>query len=186
MIFAAVARQEGGFGGVNNQICALLRDWLAKSAKTLTEDSAATLDATGNYVEFERGLDPLDDLVRAADLFCEQGKYDEAKDMYERALAGFEEMKGVDHVETLLVVNSIGCLYVDMGDLDEAKEHFQRALRGREVALGLDHPDTLHTLNNLGALAKKQMRYPDALELYQKTLAGKVIDILLIDTHVPS
>ena len=176
MIFAAVERQEGGFSGVNNQLCALLRDWLARSAKTLTEDTAASLEGTGNYVEFEGGLDPLDDLVRAADLFCEQGKFDEAKEMYERALVGFEDTKGVDHVETLLVVNSLGCLYVDIGDLEEAKEHFERALRGREVALGLDHPDTLHTLNNLGALAKKQLRYQDALELYQKTLAGKVIE----------
>ena len=185
MIFAAVAREEGGFGGVNNLLCSLLRDWLARSAKTLTEESAATtnnLDATGTYVEFEGGLDPLDDLVRAADLFCEQGKYAAAKEMYERALTGFEDAKGIDHVETLLVVNSLGCLYVDLGDLEEAKEHFQRALRGREVALGLEHPDTLHTLNNLGALAKKQMRYHDALTLYQRTLVGKVINRSMIDT----
>ena len=182
MIFAAVARQEAGFAGVNNQLCALLRDWLARSAKTLTDESAAmmSLDATGDYVEFERGLDPLDDLVRAADLFCEQGKYDDAKEMYERAVKGFEETKGADHLETLLVVNSLGCLFVDIGDLEEAKEHFERALRGRQVALGLDHPDTLHTLNNLGALAKKQLRYQDALELYQKTLAGKVLDTLVL------
>ena len=43
------------------------------------------------------------------------GKLDEAKAMYERALAGFERMLGADHPSTLATVNILAELLNDIG-----------------------------------------------------------------------
>ena len=45
--------------------------------------------------------DELDDLMNTAFVLSDQGKLDEAKPMYERALAAFERTLGKDHAYTL-------------------------------------------------------------------------------------
>jgi len=53
-------------------------------------------------------------------LYRNQGKLDEAKEMYMRALKGREKALGVDHISTLRTANNFGNLYADQGKLDEA------------------------------------------------------------------
>jgi tetratricopeptide (TPR) repeat protein len=92
-----------------------------------------------------RGLAEQDDIVmlRAihglGDLFVDQGKLDEAEEMYRRALAGKEKALGTDHTSTLSTVNNLGLLYADQGKLNEAEEMYRRALAGYERRLGLEH-----------------------------------------------
>jgi tetratricopeptide (TPR) repeat protein len=51
-------------------------------------------------------------------LYADQGKLDQAETMYERALAGKEQMLGPEHTLTLSTVNNLGALYADQGKLD--------------------------------------------------------------------
>jgi tetratricopeptide (TPR) repeat protein len=106
-------------------------------------------------------------------LYVEQGKLDEAEEMYRRALAGFEKALGRNHTLTLDTVNNLGILYVEQGKLDEAEEMYRRALAGFEKALGRDHTSTLSTVNNLGLLYVHQGKLDKAEEMYQRALAGK-------------
>ncbi|KAF3031307.1 hypothetical protein E8E12_000040, partial [Didymella heteroderae] len=98
------------------------------------------------------------------DLYADQGRLDEAEEMYKRALKGKEAALGPHHTSTLDTVNNLGALYADQGKLDEAEEMYKRALKGREAALGPDHTSTLRTVNNLGALYADQGKLDEAEE----------------------
>ena len=55
-------------------------------------------------------------IARLAVLLKDQGKLDEAKAMYERALAGRERTLGADHPHTLGTVNNLAGLLNQVGD----------------------------------------------------------------------
>jgi tetratricopeptide (TPR) repeat protein len=99
-------------------------------------------------------------------LYSNQGKLQEAQEMYQRALAGKEKALGPDHTSTLNTVNNLGLLYSDQGKRKEAEEMYQRALAGCEKALGPDHTSTLDTVSNLGILYSNQGKLKEAEEMY--------------------
>ncbi|OWT42553.1 tetratricopeptide repeat domain protein [Pochonia chlamydosporia 170] len=106
-------------------------------------------------------------------LYADQGKLQEAEEMYLRALQGYEKALGRDHTSTLDTVNNLGVLYADQGKLQEAEEMHLRALQGKEKALGPDHTLTLDTVHNLGVLYKIQGKLQEAEEMYLRALQGK-------------
>ncbi|KAI1858502.1 uncharacterized protein JN550_012635 [Neoarthrinium moseri] len=91
-------------------------------------------------------------------LYYDQGKMQEAEEMYLRALRGYEKAWGPGHTSTLDTVNNLGILYFDQGKMQEAEEMYLRALRGKEKAWGPDHTSTLDMVNNLGNLYSNQGR----------------------------
>ncbi|KAL2813524.1 hypothetical protein BJX63DRAFT_214821 [Aspergillus granulosus] len=100
-------------------------------------------------------------------LCSDQGKLEEAEEMYQRALAGRE------NIYTLDTVYNLGCIYSDQGKLEKAEDMYQRALLGYKEALGPDHTSTLDTVYNLGCLYSDQGKLEDAEEMYQRALAGR-------------
>jgi tetratricopeptide (TPR) repeat protein len=113
-----------------------------------------------------------DILLVLGNMYLVQGKYNEAEQMYQRALQGYENTWGLEHTSTLDTVNNLGILYADLGRLDEAETMFQRALQGYEKAWGLEHTSTLDTVNNLGVLYKDLGRLAEAETMYQRALQG--------------
>jgi tetratricopeptide (TPR) repeat protein len=99
-------------------------------------------------------------------------RYNEAEEMYQRALQGYEKALGADHPLTLHTVNDLGVLYRHQGKLKEAEDMYQRALQGHKKALGADHQATLDTVNNLGVLYRHQGKLKEAEEMYQRALQG--------------
>ena len=108
-----------------------------------------------------------------------QGKYDEAKPNFERALAIWEKTLGAEHTQVATGLNnlcallegrvlcstvrciievsslSLTCLCVStaaQGKYDEAEPLCKRALAIDEKALGAEHPRVAARLNNLGSL----------------------------------
>ena len=104
-------------------------------------------------------------------LYSDQGKLKEAEVMYQRALAGYEQALGPDHMFTLDTVNSLGSLYKHQDKLKEAEMMYQRALAGYEQAFSPDYTPTLLTINNLGNLYKHQGKLKEAEIMYQRALA---------------
>ncbi|KAM5348926.1 hypothetical protein ACJ41O_008749 [Fusarium nematophilum] len=102
----------------------------------------------------------------------DQGKFQEAEEMYERALEGYEKALGPHHTSTLNTVNNLGSLYKAQGKFKEAEEMYERALEGKEKALGPDHTSTLDTVNNLGLLYSDQGKFQEAEEMYERALEG--------------
>nr|POF13599.1 nephrocystin-3 [Quercus suber] len=106
-------------------------------------------------------------------LYADQGKLDQAEQMYDRALRGKERALGPDHISTLQTISSLGLLYVDQGQLDQAERMYERALRGTERGFGPDHTSTLEMVNNLGPLyAANQGKLDQAEQMYGRTLRG--------------
>jgi Flp pilus assembly protein TadD len=62
----------------------------------------------------------LDTVNNLGILYKNQGKLDEAEEMYMRALKGTEKALGVEHISTLGTVNNLGPLYKVQGGLMEA------------------------------------------------------------------
>jgi tetratricopeptide (TPR) repeat protein len=112
-------------------------------------------------------------LHRFGDVFANQGQFNEAEKMYQRALQDYETAWGPEHTSTLSTVNNLGLLYWKLGRLDEAEKMYQRALQGKEKAWGPEHTSTLDTVNNLGLLYADLGRLDEAEEMYQRALQGK-------------
>jgi tetratricopeptide (TPR) repeat protein len=105
-------------------------------------------------------------------LYDDQGKLNEAEEMYLRALKETENVLGVKHTSTLHIVNNLAIVYKNQGKLEEAEEMYMRALKGTEKALGVEHTSTLNIVNNLGNLYQHQGKLEEAEEMYMRALKG--------------
>ena len=94
-----------------------------------------------------------------AGFYQDQGRYEEAEQLYGRALNGYEERLGRDHPDTLLTVHNLATLNKDQGRYEKAEQLYGRALKGREERLGQDHPATLRTAEGL-AIVQRLMQPP--------------------------
>ena len=81
----------------------------------------------------------------------DQGAYDKALPLYQRALQIVEKVLGPEHPRTATSLNNLALQYKTLGAYDQALPLYQRALAIREKALGPEHPDTAVSLNNLAA-----------------------------------
>ncbi len=72
-------------------------------------------------------------------LYSDQGKMQEAEDIYRRALEGKEKACGPEHTSTLDTVNNLGNLYKSQSKMQEAEVMYRRALEGFEKAWGPEH-----------------------------------------------
>ncbi|CAH0028564.1 unnamed protein product [Clonostachys rhizophaga] len=105
-------------------------------------------------------------------LYSDQGKMQEAEEMYLRALRGKEKAWGPDHTSTLDTVNNLGLLYSVQGKRQEAEEMYLRALRGYEKAIGPQdiarYRPAINTMWGLGAFLWRQDKPVEAGEYYHR------------------
>ena len=170
MIFAAIEQEEGGFDGLNDIVCAEMRESFARNGRSLALEVAAGTGGSGNEMLSEAQLSDLNHVAR---LLKDLGKYNEAELMFERALRSQEKALGSEHPITLGTLNNLGSLRSDQGRFDEAKAMFERALRGFEKHFGRDHLTTLDAVNNLGALLSDQGKYDEAKPMFERALQGQ-------------
>ncbi len=107
------------------------------------------------------------------DTYWALGRYEQAQQQLEPALAWRRQHLGADHPDTLHSMHSLGRLYQDRGRYAEAEALDREALAGRRARLGPDHPDTLLSLNNLASLYKVRGRYAEAEPLYREAWEGR-------------
>jgi eukaryotic-like serine/threonine-protein kinase len=99
------------------------------------------------------------------------GRYAEAKDADERAIAILEKSVPPEHPDRTAALNNLGVLLHDMGDDVRAKEIHERILALRERVLGADHPLVANSLNSLGIVLVALGDYARAEEAYRRALA---------------
>ena len=93
-----------------------------------------------------------------ATLYYAQGRYEEARPLYERALAVEQKKLGAAHPSLATTLSNLAELHRAEGQLDEAIKLHRRALDVREKALGPNHPETAQSLNNLAVRLLRQGR----------------------------
>ncbi|KAL8784584.1 MAG: hypothetical protein Q9195_008985 [Heterodermia aff. obscurata] len=119
-----------------------------------------------SVVDWKR-IGPLE-TYRLAYLYYKNDMSVAAEEMYMRTLREYEN-QGLEHTETLNLVNNLGILYKDQGKLEKAENMYMRALRGYEKQ-GIEH--TLKTINNLGLLYANQGKLEKAEKMYMRALRG--------------
>ena len=110
-------------------------------------------------------------LTRGADKLREEGTYDAALPLAERALTLREKALGPDHPDVATSLNTLAVLYIAKGDYARAEPLALRGLAIREKALGPDHPAVAISLNDLAVLYWDKGDYARNEPLYQRSLA---------------
>jgi CHAT domain-containing protein/tetratricopeptide (TPR) repeat protein len=99
------------------------------------------------------------------------GKYAEATDVANRALALAESQFDPNHPNVGAALNNLAELYRAQARYAKAEPLYKRALSIDEKALGPDHPNVGILISNLGALYKEQGRYAEAEPLMKRALS---------------
>ncbi|MFL5355066.1 tetratricopeptide repeat protein [Archangium sp.] len=135
-------------------------------------------EALGLRLAMESAVDVADDDRARADALYEQaivfqamGKYEEARSLYERALALRQKALGPEHAVVANSLNSLGTVLAAMGKYAEARDSYERALVIRRKALGPDNPLVANSYNYLGTAFDAMGKYEEALAEYEHALA---------------
>ncbi|KAF4458055.1 hypothetical protein F53441_130 [Fusarium austroafricanum] len=115
-------------------------------------------------------------------LYENQGKYNEAEEMYVQALRGLERTVGSEHPYTLGTMNNLALLLSNNKKPREAREMYHRVLQSRERMFGYDDASTLSTVINLALFNANQGNLSEAKELCAR--ATKSIDKTLKSDHI--
>lgn len=95
------------------------------------------------------------------------GKFEQALDVYHRALALTDRVE-VEPLVIAEICNNIGIVLKINGDLVESLEYYHRSLELKESLLSADDPNLARTYNNLGNLYRIMGQSELAMVYYQK------------------
>jgi Tfp pilus assembly protein PilF len=162
----------------------------AKSAQELwtrLKASIAVFDGAGHYrlvvplyremaqaLETELGTDHTDTAAAlhalAVDL-TNQGEYDQAELLLQRALAAREKLLGPEHLDVAGTLGYFAHLRLLQGRYADAESLLRRAHAVMEKLLGADHSDSAANLSNLGSVLYRLGRCDEAEPLLRRSLA---------------
>lgn len=171
-----------------------LTTYLLPALEALAEAGAQKelRDLTGQFEGFlgslklKKSPELATTLDRLANLYYEQGRYGEAKPLYEKALTLRETLLGSDHLDVAQSLNSLALLNYAIGCYGNAKALLQRSLSIREQQLGANHSDVATSLNNLAELYRTAGRYSEAEPLYLRSLSILEQQLGINHPHVAS
>ena len=129
--------------------------------RVMANDYAVTLAAHSGQLQLN-AYEPLNGL---ANLYREQGKYEQAEPLYQRALRIREQQLGLEHPETAEIIHDLARSWEVQGNSEEASIWYARALAVREQALGTHHPKTTETRTHLIALLHALGQHEQAVQL---------------------
>jgi len=110
-------------------------------------------------------------LNRQVTQLLNQGKYQEAILVAERAVEVAKRVRGQEHPETADALNNLGIIFKNTKDYAKAERLYQEALQIRQKVLGPKHPDTVNSLNISGLLYRTMRDYAKAEPLLQEAVA---------------
>jgi eukaryotic-like serine/threonine-protein kinase len=106
-----------------------------------------------------------------ATLHRKTGNHDEAKRLYEQALAIGQAALGSEHPLVATRVSDLATVHFSTGDYDKAKRLYEQAHAIQEETLGPEHPHVATTLNNLANVHHNTGNYDEAKRLYERAYA---------------
>ena len=118
----------------------------------VSDDASWLLDRAGTYLQVHARLN-------------------EARPLFERALAITEAARGPDHPHVAARLSDLALVLRDLGQPQDARPLFERAVAITEAAYGPDHSDVSIYLNNLGLVLRDLGQLQDARPLYERALA---------------
>ncbi len=110
----------------------------------------------------EEHPDSLALMNNLASLYVNQGKYGQAEELHQKALAIKRRVMGEEHISTLRSMANLGVTNRYQGKYAQAEALLAGALRMKRRALGEEHPETLHSIRSLALVYHAQGRYAEA------------------------
>jgi len=156
-------------------------------AKELS-DSPANAGTAAALISYPLGAELWDDTVHLLSVeqgmtvgraLYEIGRFDEARQWFERAVAKYEKgnVNGrVDHKNLGLSLHQVGYCLVNTGRYDEARSWSERAVSEQEQGdmLGrVDHEDLGRSLHQVGASLSRIGRYDEARGWFERAVVEK-------------
>ena len=129
---------------------------------------------------FQQAFGPLDEdvatcLNNLAVVYSDQGRYDEAEPLLQRALETYRKLFGAKHLDVAMGLLNLADLCRQRKRYEQAKDYGQQALAMYQAILGPQHPDTALALLALAELYRDEgqpEREAEAARLYQQSLAA--------------
>lgn len=109
-------------------------------------------------------------LDQAGLYLLEQGQYQQARTLLQRALVMRETLLGPEHLDVALSLENLAGPYLYQGLYAQAEPLFERVLAIRSRILGEQNSDVAVSLNNLGLLYQYQGDFARAADLYRQAL----------------
>jgi tetratricopeptide (TPR) repeat protein len=98
------------------------------------------------------------------------GAFEEAEQVYERALNIQRRRRGAEHPDLAAALRGLARLHLSRGNVAAAEVRFRQALEIRTNSLGEKHPDTAELLNDLAALLHQYGNLLAAEALFRQAL----------------
>jgi nephrocystin-3 len=172
---AAIERFGPKDSTVQNQM-RLLAEILAFEAKypeaeSLYRDVLKSIEASLGSESLDAGyyLNVLANFLRQTG-----GDYEEARQLFERAVAIIESRLGKNHPDLSTLLRNFATLHSRNGNWEQAEPLFLRSLAIDEVAHGPEHPKTAASLNNYAGMLYRQGKYDLAENPYRRALDIKL------------
>jgi len=105
------------------------------------------------------------------DLLYKQAKYNDARELLERAMAIAKKVFDEESSKLRNIGNNLGRVLARLGELSAAKKEIETALRMEEDVRGQDHPVVADLLNNYGTTLHKMGDYQKARETFSRALS---------------
>ena len=99
------------------------------------------------------------------------GNFEEAKQLYERALAIQERALDPDHPDLIDTIHDLAGVHHRLGGYDEARRRYEQILAVQAQALGPEHPHVARTAHDLANVYVDTGRFDQAQSLYEQALA---------------
>jgi len=113
-----------------------------------------------------------------ADVYREQGRLTEAREIYLEVLEAQRDILGAEHSDTLRTAGSLAQLQVAAGELADAQQLLRGTLESQLATLGDTHPDYLTSLTIKASLHNARDEFEQAHELAEtvSSVAGQAFN----------
>ncbi len=106
-----------------------------------------------------------------AKVFQEQGKYEDAQALYQKALDAKRRAFGEWHPAALETMSQLAEVLLQQRKHAEAEQLYRDTLDARRRVLGPEHPDTVASMCDLASALRDADKHEEAEKLYRDTLA---------------
>ena len=150
-----------------------------RAAPGIVAAGAYTISLAGQRAatDSDRAIQESRRLRTSAARLDDEGRFDAARSLLERALAITEAERGAGDLQTAAVAAQLAAVYRKLPDDARSEALFERALAIMDVSLGPDHPTTAVVRSRLGQLyqktgqrAKAEPLLRQALDVIERTL----------------
>ena len=147
-----------------------------EKAKFMYEEALDTVDELSTFGAIEEGehdiLPGLKGMIldNFASLYRQEGKYEAAESLSQKALNLLIEDLGEDHPHVAICLDNIASLRIQQGKYEAAESLSQQALKLLRQNVGDEHPDALVCIKGIAQLHFSQNRFEEAEQLFRKAL----------------